>query len=495
MSSPPGTYRPPGSKVILPDPGGYFSPANATAPTLDPPGTYSSPYALARTFVDWQNNTPDTISVAYTSQTAVENFYGVSSQEAAWSRAFFAGYANVPGVTAYFTRENFGQRPHLIGGNINAIVAANNWGAVNGPITIVFNNWTYNGNVNLSGAISSADAAIKLYTAINKNRPVLATSHNDTITAQSVAFTGHFSHGAQLVVNAITPGVTIPIGGIINGNGVIADTPSANTLIFQHDGDPGGVGDYSVFGQNWVPPAGKLSGEPMTETYGLLTVGSVQSGSMQVGEEVNGPGVPLFTYLEQDLGPAPGGGENWLVNNAINASGNFSFLAPELTVQDNEVAGRTQNNSYFMIQPQGASGFNQNPSTLSYATGTAADELALSQAFGAIDSALGGEHQSVNTSINGMITNVDQFGNPIHFGSFASLDPRLNDNIAAWIDSQPGVAYQLFTVKAPAGQATAVADPVGSWSNAGASSPTWGSPPAPQHLGLTHIQSGWELVG
>jgi hypothetical protein len=491
MTSPPGTYRPPGSKTILTDPGGYYSPANATAPTLDPAGTYSSPYALNRTFVDWQNNSPDTISVGYTSQTAVENFYGVTSQEAAWSRAFFRGYANVPGITAYFTRENFGQRPHLIGGNINAIVTSNNWAAVNGPISITFNSWVYNGNVNLAGAVSSADAAVKLYTALNKNRQVLAQSKNDTIAAQSVSFTGHFDHGAQLVVNS---GSGVVIGGIITGNGVIQDTPSANTVIFQHDGTPGGAGDYSVFGQNWVPPAGRLTGEPMTETYGILTVGSVQSGHVVVGSEVSGPGVPLFTYVEQDLGPAPGGGENWLVNNNIPASGNFVFLAPELTVQDNEVTGRTQNNSYFMLQPQGASGFNQNPSTLSYASGTAADELGLSQAFGAIDSNLGGEHQSIANSINGMITNVDQFGNPIHFGSFASLDPRLNNDIAAWIDSAAGMAYQLFTVQAPAGQSTAVTDPIGSWSDAGASSPIWGTPPpmAPQPPPVTSVQGGWD---
>jgi hypothetical protein len=438
----------------------------ATAPTLDPAGTYSSPYALARTFIDWQNNSPDTISVAYTNYADVANFYGVSSQEAGWARAFFAGYANVPGVTAYFTRENFGQRPHLIGGNINATVASNNWAAVNGPISINFNGWTYNGNVNLAGAISSADAAVKLYTAINKQRPVLATSHNDVITPQSVGFVGYFSHGAQLVVLS---GAGIPIGGIINGNGVIHDTPSADTLIFQHDGTPGGAGDYSVFGQNWAPPAGNPKGESMTETYGILDVGSVQSGHLVPGLEVNGPGVPLFTYLEQDLGSDGGGGENWLVNNNIPASGNFTFLAPELTVQDNEVTGLTANNSYFMIQPQGAAGFNQNPSTLSYASGTAADELRLSQGSSAIDSNLGGEHQSIANSIQGMINNLDQFGNPVHFGSFASLDPRLDTDLAAWIDSPPGIAYQLFTAHAPAGQDHPVTDPLGSWSNAGAS--------------------------
>jgi hypothetical protein len=491
--APAGTYYNSTTRSYVVDPGGYFSAAGATTPTLDPVGTYSSPYALDRTFVDWQNNTPDTISVAYTSYAAVANFYGVNSQEAAWARTFFVGYANVPGVTAYFTRENFGQRPHLIGGNINAIVAANNWASVNGPISITFNGWTYNGNVNLAGAISSADAAIKLYTAINKNRQVLATSRNDTITPQSVSFVGHFSHGAQLVVNSVAPGVVIPIGGIINGAGVIHDTSSANTLIFQHDGTPGGVGDYSVFGQNWVAPAGKLSGEPMTETFGILTVGSVQSGHMQVGLEVSGPGVPLFTYLEQDLGPAPGGGENWLVNNNIPANGNFTFLAPELTVQDNEVTGLTANNSYFMLQPQGAAGFNQNPSTLGYASGTAADELRLSLGSGAIDSALGGEHQSINNSIQGMITNHDQLGNPVHFGSFANLDPRLNDDLAAWIDSPAGIAYQLFTAKAPAGQPTAVPDPPGSWSDAGASAPTWGTPPpAPFHLPMVSVRGGWE---
>src|SRR5215831_1562927 len=112
--APAGTYYNSVTRSYVADPGGTYSVAGSTAPTQDPAGTYSSPYALNRTFVDWQNNTPDTISVAYTSYADVANFYGVGTQEAVWARAFFAGYANVPGVTAYFTRENFGQRPHLI---------------------------------------------------------------------------------------------------------------------------------------------------------------------------------------------------------------------------------------------------------------------------------------------------------------------------------------------------------------------------------------------
>ena len=50
----------------------------------------------------------------------------------------------------------------------------------------------------------------------------------------------------------------------------------------------------------------------MTETYGVLTVGSVTPGTVAVGEKVTGDGVLPMTAIDGP-GPQPG---TWLVNNA-----------------------------------------------------------------------------------------------------------------------------------------------------------------------------------
>ena len=55
----------------------------------------------------------------------------------------------------------------------------------------------------------------------------------------------------------------------------------------------------------------------MTETYGVLTVGSVVSGTVAVGERVTGAGVrPIpMTAIDANISGS-GPGSTWLVNNA-----------------------------------------------------------------------------------------------------------------------------------------------------------------------------------
>ena len=167
------------------------------------------------------------------------------------------------------------------------------------------------------------------------------------------------------------------VGGRIYGKGVLHYDTTNNQLIYDHTGTPGGAGHYSTFGR-----LGSVSapGEAMKETYGVLTIGAVTSGAVAVGDEVSGAGIPPLTAILADLGNG-----QWLVNNAVNVTGDITITATPLTVKNNFVTGATQNNEFFEIQPNGAFGFDQNPSSLSYATGTAADALGLSQAAGAID--------------------------------------------------------------------------------------------------------------
>ena len=70
----------------------------------------------------------------------------------------------------------------------------------------------------------------------------------------------------------------------------------------------------------------------MTETYGVLTVGSVTSGTVAVGQKVTGAGVLPLTAIDGNLSGS-GPGSTWLVNNAQTVAGeNITTTATPLSV-------------------------------------------------------------------------------------------------------------------------------------------------------------------
>ncbi len=189
--APAGTYYDSATNSYVADRGGYYSVAGATAPTEDPAGTYSSPYALDRLVIDWQQNTPDNEVIQFSSVTEVENYYGVTSSEAKIAREFFTNYPPSTGATLMFTRYANGQRPHLIGANIysgsaSATLAALQ--AVNGAISLTFDGFTYTGTVDLSGVPDMATAAIDIRNALDSNLPTAAKTTASTIIPEISIF-------------------------------------------------------------------------------------------------------------------------------------------------------------------------------------------------------------------------------------------------------------------------------------------------------------------
>ena len=71
--------------------------------------------------------------------------------------------------------------------------------------------------------------------------------------------------------------------------------------------------------------------------------------------------------------------------------------------------------TFSMSQPNGDFGFDNNPSSLSYMSGTAAAALGLTQASGAIDSSPGGQHPTASEFMNNLVQNETS-----QFGSFQS---------------------------------------------------------------------------
>ena len=464
IADPTGTYSPAGASAPIADPGGTYSAASASAPTTDPAGTYSSPYALDRLFLEPDNTTPGTSVLSFNSATAVANYYGVTSMQASLANEFFASYGGTS-ATMLFTRYQplGGERPHLLGANIGNL-SLSQLQSINGTISITFQGATNSGSVNLSGVASFSAAATAIQNALNSNLPVEAVTAGSSITSVSVSFSGYVWND-YLQVTSVSSGV-IQLGAQISGPGVLS---TSGEIINQLNGTPGGAGLYAFFG-----PAGNTSTETLTESYGVLTVGSVTSGAVAVGQEVAGAGVAPVTAIDGNLSGS-GPGSTWVVNNAQTVAGeNMTMNATPLGVALVSVVGATENSDYFKIQPNGSFGYDHNPSSLSYMSGTAAAALGLMQASGAVNSTPGGALPSPSAFMNNLVQIENgQFGSFQMYG-IVQQGPNIQGSMAAWAQSTDGLytfSSQTNTTS-PAGSSAPTTDPAGTYSLAGANAPT-----------------------
>ena len=426
--SPPGMYLPPGATAPTADPEGTYSAAGASAPTMDPAGTYSSPYALNRLFVIWEKTAPSYAVLSFHSATAVANYFGATSNQATLATEFFAGYAGTS-ATMSFTRFGLGQRPHLLGANLSKLTPTQLQG-INGSLALTFDGYTYSAPINLSGVGSSKDdfknAASVIQTALNSNLLVAAVMTGSSITPESVSFTANADND-QLSVTSVSSG-SIEIGGIISGPGI---RPSQ--IINQLSGTPGGPGQYATFSFP-LAGGGVVPSEKMTETYGVLKVGAVNSGTVALGQEVASADIPPLTGIEYNLS-GDGPGSTWIVNNAPaqTVTGDITTTAPPLLVNwngnNNPIIGATENNDFFEIMPNGSFGFDQNPSSLSYASGTAAAALRLDAKEGS-DECIARRPGADDGAVHGRHRERVRRGRP-----FETDIPRAAPALAAWAPS------------------------------------------------------------
>lgn len=394
---------------------------------------------LNRLFLDWQNTTPGSgIMLKFYNATEVGDFYGTgggTDPNSFYSMAKTFFKYNTPGAVFTTTRTALGQRPHLIPRDVQ--VTLEQLQSIHGPFSLTFNGHVYDGHVTMAGVTSWAQVAVRLQWAINQTLPVEATTSNSVIESQVQPFQG-YAKGSQIYV---TDGTLLKVGGHIYGPGLGHPNLDGSQLINYHPGDknlPIGVtGHYSVFSAAWDTPV-----EAMEDCYSILHAGP-GTGMIETGDQVLGPGIPLKTAVIEDLG-----GGDWLLNNSIDYTGPLSFTSTPMTVSDNEFVGVTHNRVSLEIQPDGAFGYDDAPSTLSYMTGPVADALGLSEATGAIDSWQGGLHQSMGSFLNGLASHDD-------FGSFQGIQAaRFGSLWSDWSVTHGGdpAFINLTNTTYPAGQ-------------------------------------------
>lgn len=157
-----------------------------------------------------------------------------------------------------------------------------------------------------------------------------------TTSANAVAGTGTIDDGAgsagtTFTVATLTAG-KIRVGDTLVGAGITANTKVAS----QVSGDPGGVGVYTVdTSQDWNPGgsftvAGVDSGYKFATAKaanavttasaaiaagtGVLTVGAMASGTIEIGDNISGTGVPDNLFVQSQLTGTPGGAGTYQLN-------------------------------------------------------------------------------------------------------------------------------------------------------------------------------------
>jgi hypothetical protein len=370
----------------------------------------SNPYALDRLFLTNNDWTPLYDVLSFTNETEVENYYGATSQPAKLATEFFSNYTG-NSATMLFTRyPDLPARAHLYGANIRDMTLAQ-LQTLNGNLTITSEGYDYSASINLSGATSFVSAARTIANAFNKTLPTAAVTTQSSIAPVSVPFTGSISYG-NLTVSSLSPGNSIEIGSYISGAGI----PPGAQITSQINGTPNGVGTYGLFVREGV-----VSSEPMTESYGVLTVGSVSSGTVAVGQQVtNGSrgsknNILAHTAIEDNLGGGNGAGSTWVVDLSQSVSAeNVKMTGAPLAVAYRPVTGATvdgvtEKTGYLLIQQWPT--FNFTSSTLTYAGGSLALSLGLAEGSqgpdGTQDAFLSSPGQVVTSASEWMTNFVD----------------------------------------------------------------------------------------
>lgn len=169
---------------------------------------------------------------SFATATAVEDYFGPSSQEADIAGVYFAGFDNSsakPGAILFAQYPTDAVAAYLRGGDISAMTLAE-LVALSGSLVIDFDGYTRTASsINLAAATSFSSAAGIIETALNAAVPTEAS------------VTGSIS-GTTLTVTAVGSG-TLAAGQTLTGSGAI----TAGTIILEQvSGSAGGTGVYTV---------------------------------------------------------------------------------------------------------------------------------------------------------------------------------------------------------------------------------------------------------
>lgn len=359
---------------------------------------------------------------SFSSQAAMNAYFGATDQLAIDSGIYFAGFAGATQQPSALLVAQFPQTAvpaYLNGGNLSSLTLAQ-LQAINGTLSVTFDGYARSGNVNLSSATSFTNAAALIQAALNSAVPGEA-SVTGSIAPSTTNITASIA-GYVLTVTAAAS--TVALGSVLGGSGIVANT----NITGQLSGTPGGPGNYAVNTPQTV------ASEAMTTTCGLLTVSAVAGGALAVGQTIGGSGVLPATQVSQ-LGSVVGGTGTFFVNlSQTVGSEPLTGSATAVTVTYDSISGG------FIV----TSGISGAASTASFALGTAAALLFLTQATGAVLSQ-GGVPQTPAAFMTQLVTVNQAWANWMtHADPDVGSGNALKQQFAAWKNTASALGPNRF---------------------------------------------------
>ena len=121
-------------------------------------------YALDRLFLAQSQKQPFDEVKSFTNQTAVDNYYGVGTEQARLASDFFAGLPNGDTAKMLFIRlPILSARANVVGSDVSGLAIAK-LDAVNGTLSITSQGYPYSSKINLSGVTGFKEAAYDIQT-------------------------------------------------------------------------------------------------------------------------------------------------------------------------------------------------------------------------------------------------------------------------------------------------------------------------------------------
>jgi hypothetical protein len=292
-------------------------------------------------------------------------YFGATSTEAVEATVYGDGFI---GSTALPAALLFAQYPianvgaYLRGGPVSSLTLAQ-LQALSGVLTVTIDGTPHTSSaINLSAATSFSNASELITTALGLTGPTDATI---TAAAFGATFTATGS-GTNLTVTSVTgtihPGTAA--SATITGTGV----PATTWIVSQTSGTIGGAGVYVTNN------ATTSSAASITCTSNVVDVATVASGTIAIGQQIEGTSVTAGTYVTA-LGTGAGGAGTYIATQTQGvASEAMTTVTPVVTYDS--VSG-----AFVVISSTtGAS------STIGYGSGTISAGLALTLVTGAITS-------------------------------------------------------------------------------------------------------------
>lgn len=203
----------------------------------------------------------------FSTATAVQNYFGPTSNEAFLAGIYFAGYTGrsaVPDALLVMQYPQVAVPAYLRGGNIGAALTLTQLKAIPAGVLTITSDGTpeTSGSINLSSASSFSNAATIIETAFSA--PTFNVTYDSvsgafifTTTETGATATMAFASSVDATATACTSASTVlTVGGTVTGSfnvgDVVAGTDSTNslptgcTIVNQLTGTPGGAGTYAI---------------------------------------------------------------------------------------------------------------------------------------------------------------------------------------------------------------------------------------------------------